>query len=168
MKRPLFSFLFCILTSTQICKAQSLSFQMNSFGNTPSMTISGLSFQFENISNCLFVGNGLAIYQSKNASVPFNLDCVIPISYEKNGLKIFPNPIGNRPKIQFIQKKQSATLFNIRIYNIEGMLVLEETKNGFELSSGVLLNTSRLIAGSYLVQVISPNSLDLLRIIKQD
>lgn len=95
MKRPLFSFLFCILTSTQICKAQSLSFQMNSFGNTPSMTISGLSFQFENISNCLFVGNGLAIYQSKNASVPFNLDCVIPISYEKNGLKIFPNPIGN-------------------------------------------------------------------------
>jgi hypothetical protein len=48
------------------------------------------------------------------------------------------------------------------------MLVLEETKNGFELSSGVLLNTSRLIAGSYLVQVISPNSLDLLRIIKQD
>lgn len=168
MKPSLFLFLLCIFFTTHICKAQSMSFQMNSFGNTPQMTISGLSFQFENNANCLFVGNGLAIYQSKNSSAPFKLDCIIPISFEKNGLKIFPNPIGNRPKIQFIQPNQSATLFNIRMYNIEGMLVLEETKNGFELSTGVLLNTSRLIAGSYLVQVLSPNSLDLVRIIKQD
>ena len=168
MKPSLFLFLLCMLFTRQICKAQSMSFQMNSFGNTPQMTISGLSFQFENISNCFFVGNGLAIYQSKSSTAPFKIDCIIPISFEKNGLKIFPNPIGNRPKIQFIQPNQSATLFNIRIYNIEGMLVLDETKNGFELSTGVLLNTSRLIAGSYLVQVLSPNSLDLLRIIKQD
>ena len=168
MKPSLFLFLLCIFFTTHICKAQSMSFQMNSFGNTPQMTISGLSFQFENNANCLFVGNGLAIYQSKNSSAPFKLDCIIPISFEKNGLKIFFFFFCNRPKIQFIQPNQSATLFNIRIYNIEGMLVLEETKNGFELSTGVLLNTSRLIAGSYLVQVLSPNSLDLVRIIKQD
>lgn len=168
MKTVFITLILGIFLNTPFCKAQSMSFQINSIGHTPNMTVSSLSFQFETISNCLFVGNGLAIYQSKSTSAPFRLDCIIPFAFEQNGLKIFPNPVGNSPKIQFIKKNLTNTLFTIRIYNVEGKLVLEETRNGFALSTGILLNTSRLISGNYLVQVLSANSVDLLRIIKQN
>ncbi len=168
MKTVFIIFISVFLICINLCKAQSISFQINSIGNTPNMTVSSLSFQLENISACLNVSNGLAIYQTNSSSAPFKLDCIIPVAFEKNGLKIFPNPVGNSPKIQFLNKNLTNTLYAIRVYNIEGKLVLEETRNGFALSNGVILNTSRLISGNYLVQVLSANSVDLLRIIKQD
>lgn len=168
MKSAFIIFISLFLSSTNLCKAQSLSFQINSIGNTPNMTVSSLSFQLDNTANCLFVGNGLSIYQTKLSAAPFKLDCVVPISFDKLGLKIFPNPIGNRPKIQFLHKSPSNTLFAIRFYNVEGKLVLEQSKTGFELSAGVLLNTSSLFAGNYIVQVQSANSVDLIQVIKQD
>ncbi len=93
---------------------------------------------------------------------------MVPINFEKLGLKIFPNPIGNRPKIQFLNKNLSTSLFNIRFYNVEGKQVLEQNKTGFELSAGVILNTSSLFAGNYIIQVLSANSVDLIQVIKQD
>lgn len=145
-----------------------MSFQMNSFGNTAAMTVSSLSFQLDHIANCIYLGNGLAIYQPKLSSAPFKLDCIVPISYDQLGLKIFPNPIGHHPTIQFQQSILSNTRFNIRIFNIEGKLVLEMTKNGFDLSYGTQLNTSSLLAGNYIIQVLSANSVDLIHVIKQD
>jgi hypothetical protein len=45
---------------------------------------------------------------------------------------------------------------------------MEETQSGWTLSNGTILNTSKLFAGAYVVQVISENSLDILQVIKQD
>jgi len=47
-------------------------------------------------------------------------------------------------------------------------MVLNTTKLGFELSQGTILNTSKLFAGNYVVQVISENSIDVIQVIKQD
>lgn len=168
MKSVFNIFIPLFLCCTNFCKAQSISFQINSIGNTPNMTVSSLSFQLDHTANCLFVGNGLSIYQTKLSSTPFKLDCMVPINFEKLGLKIFPNPIGNRPKIQFLNKNLSNTLFNIRFYNVEGKQVLELNKTGFELSAGVILNTSSLFAGNYIIRVLSANSVDLIQVIKQD
>jgi hypothetical protein len=168
MKTVFIIFISVFLICINLCKAQSISFQINSIGNTPNMTVSSLSFQLDQIANCLFVGNGLSIYQTSISNAPFKLDCIVPIKFDRLGLKIFPNPIGNGPKIQFLQKNLSNTLFNIRFYNVEGKMVLEQSKTGFEMSSGVLLNTTSLFAGNYIVQVLSANSVDLIQVIKQD
>ena len=145
-----------------------MSFQINSIGNTSMMTISSLSFQLENTANCLYVGNGLSIYQPKLSNTSFQLGCMVPINYNQYGLKIFPNPIGNNPKIQFLQPSLASTMFTIRCYNVEGKLVFETSRNGQALSTGVILNTSRLFAGNYVIQVLSDNSVDLIQVIKQD
>lgn len=168
MKTVFIIFISVFLSCINLCKAQSISFQINSIGNTPNMTVSSLSFQLEQIANCLFVGNGLSIYQTSLSNAPFKMDCIVPIKFDRLGLKIFPNPIGNGPKIQFLQKNLSNTLFNIRFYNVEGKMVLEQSKTGFELSSGGILNTTSLFAGNYIVQVLSANSVDLIQVIKQD
>jgi hypothetical protein len=47
-------------------------------------------------------------------------------------------------------------------------LILEETQNGWALSNGTILNTSKLFSGAYIIQVISENSLDIIQVIKQD
>lgn len=168
MKLLSFIFLCLVLGSNGQTKAQSMSFQMNSFGNTEQMTVSSLSFQLDHLANCLYLGNGLAIYQPTLSSAPFQLECIIPISFDRNGLKIFPNPIGNHATIQFQQPSFSNTVFTIRIFNIEGKLVMEKTKNGFELATGTQLNTSNLFAGNYVIQVLSANSVDVIHVIKQD
>ena len=51
---------------------------------------------------------------------------------------------------------------------MEGKMVLQETLNGYALSSGTIMNTSTLFAGAYIVQVISENSIDIIQVIKQD
>ena len=149
-------------------KAQSLTFQINSIGANPNMTTGSLSFQVESMSNCLFVANGLSIYKPQVSNNTIMSGCSIPIQFDHYGLKIYPQPIGNSPKIQLTKAQIPNCNFTIRIYNIEGKLVLEDHKTSFALAAGSLLNTSKLFAGAYIVQVISESSIDIIQVIKQD
>lgn len=149
-------------------KAQSLSFQINSIGANPNMTTGSLSFQVESISNCLFIANGLSIYKPQLSSNIIMSGCSVPIQFDHYGLKIYPQPIGNSPRIQLTKAQIPNCNFTIRIYNIEGKLVLEDHKTSFALTAGSFLNTSKLFAGAYVVQVISESSIDIIQVIKQD
>jgi hypothetical protein len=164
------SFLFIPLFSllSIIGKAQSLSFQINSIGSNPNMTTGSLSFQIESIANCFFVANGLAIYKPPIVKAITDKACELPIQYDHYGLKIYPQPIGNRPRIQLTRQIIHNCPFSIRWYTMEGKMVLQETINGFALSTGSIMNTSTLFAGAYIVQVISDNSIDIIQVIKQD
>lgn len=149
-------------------KAQSLSFQINSIGSNPNMTTGSLSFQVESMSNCLFVANGLSIYKPQVSSKTTLSGCSVTIQFDHYGLKVYPQPIGNSPRIQLTKAQIPNCNFTIRIYNIEGKLVLEDHKTSFALAEGSLLNTSKLFAGAYVVQVISESSIDIIQVIKQD
>jgi len=167
MKYPILLFIVFILNSLS-SEAQSLSFQINSIGSNPNMTTGSLSFQVENIANCLFVANGLSIYRPQNISTKIEKGCKIPIQFDHYGLKIYPHPIGNSPHLQLTKDPNPNCSFTIRWYTMEGKLVLQETRTGFALSNGSIINTSKLFAGTYAVQVISENSLDIIQVIKQD
>ena len=149
-----------------LCKAQSLSFQINSITSIPNMTISSLSFQLENSANCLTVSNGLSIYKPQKSTSVFKLGCIVPIEYDRYGLKVFPQPIGNYPRIQFVNPSAPNITFSIRCYNVLGRLVLEDSQTGIALSTGVTINTSLLPQGNYIIQVVSANSVDLIQVIK--
>lgn len=149
-------------------KAQSLSFQINSIGSNPNMTTGSLSFQVESMTNCLFVANGLSIYKPQVSSKTTLSGCSVPIQFDHYGLKVYPQPIGNSPRIQLTKAQIPNCNFTIRIYNIEGKLVFEDQKTSFALAAGSLLNTSKLFAGTYVVQVISESSIDIIQVIKQD
>jgi hypothetical protein len=156
------------LINSSFTHAQSLSFQINSIGNNPNMTTSSLSFQVENMANCIFLANGLSIYKPITTNVNFQKGCSVPIQFDHFGLKLYPQPMGDHPRIQLTKAQIPNCNFTIRIYNIEGRLVFEEMKTGLALSTGSIINTSKLFAGVYIVQVISENSIDIIQAIKQD
>lgn len=167
--KPIILFIFYWgLINCGITHAQTMSFQINSIGNNPNMTTSSLSFQIENLANCIFIANGLSIYKPQVSSNTIMSGCSVPIQFDHLGLKIYPQPIGNSPRIQLTKAQIPNCNFTIRIYNIEGKLVLEDHKTSFALAAGSLLNTSKLFAGAYVVQVISESSIDIIQVIKQD
>ena len=168
MKYLLLSILFFFVLNENVSNAQSISVQINSIESLPTMTTSSLPFQVENIANCLFIANGLVIYKPLTSTSSNSIACSVPIQYDHYGLKIFPQPIGNSPRIQLTNSNSPNMLFSIKFYSIEGRMVLNTTKLGFELSQGTILNTSKLFAGNYVVQVISENSIDVIQVIKQD
>jgi hypothetical protein len=132
------------------------------------MTIGSLSFQVDHMANCYTLANGLSIYKPQTSIRVIDNGCKIPIQFGQYGLRIYPQPIGDHPRIQLTKSSIPNEPFSIRWYSIEGRLVLEETQNGLTLSSGYIINTSILMAGAYIVQVVSENSLDIIQVIKQD
>lgn len=155
----------CKVTSTQ---AQSLSFQINSMASNSQMTIGGLSFQIDHLANCYFLANGLSIYIPQTANRVTDNGCKVSLLLGQYGLKIYPQPIGNHPRVQLTKWPIPNEAFTIKLYTIEGRMVLEEVHSGLALSTGTNLNTSKLFAGAYIMQVLSENSLDILQVIKQD
>ncbi len=168
MKATILFVFYWSLINGSFTHAQSLTFQINSIGNNPNMTTSSLSFHVESISNCILLANGLSIYKPQLTNKNIQRGCSIPIHFDHYGLKIYPQPIGSSPRIQLTKTQIPNSNFTIRIYNIEGKLVLEDHKTSAALSAGCLLNTSKLFAGAYIVQVISESSIDIIQVIKQD
>ncbi len=168
MKYKLLAILLCFVLGFTKSNAQSLSVQINSIESLPAMTTSSLPFQVESIANCLYIANGLVIYKPLPATSNNSTACSVPIEYDHYGLKIFPQPIGNSPRIQLTNSSNPNTLFSIKFYSIEGRLVLNTNKLGFELSQSAIINTSKLMPGNYVVQVVSENSIDVIQVIKQD
>lgn len=132
------------------------------------MTISSLPFQLDAKANCFFVANGLSIYAPQIETKPFKLDCIVPIVYDRYGLKVYPQPIGNQAHIRLLQQHLPNTVFSIRFYDITGRMVLATTSSGIALTGGITINTSKLFDGNYIIQVLSVNSVDLLQVIKHD
>jgi hypothetical protein len=114
------------------------------------------------------LGNGLSIYKPQSINRTIEEGCKVPIQFGQYGLRIYPQPIGDHPRIQLTKFPIPYEPFTIRCYSIDGKLILEETQNGWALSNGTILNTSKLFSGAYIIQVISENSLDIIQVIKQD
>ncbi len=167
MRHSIFFILF-IFYQAKMTNAQSLSYQINSIGSNANMTIGSLSFQVDHMANCYTLANGLSIYKPQTSIRVIDNGCKVPIQFGQYGLRIYPQPIGDHPRIQLTRSSIPNEPFSIRWYSIEGRLVLEETQNGLTLSSGYVINTSKLMAGAYIVQVVSENSLDIIQVIKQD
>lgn len=161
-------FILFIFFQAKSVHAQSLSFQINSIGSNQHITTGSLSFQIDYIAHCYMLANGLPIYKPKSTSRIIENGCAVPLLFGQYGLSIYPQPIGNYPRLQLTKSPISNELFTIRWYSIEGRLMLEQTQSGLALSTGTILNTSKLFAGAYIVQVISDNSLDIIQVIKQD
>lgn len=168
MKIKILSIVVCLIFNLVIGKTQNLSFQINSIPSTTNMMVSSLPFQLENRTNCLIVANGLSIFTPKNATATFKLGCIVPEIYDRYGLKIFPQPIGNQPILQLIKPTAPDLLFSIRCYHISGRIVLSTSASGLTLSAGLKINTAKFAPGNYIFQVISANSVDLIQVIKQD
>ena len=166
--RNTFLILLSIFCLAKTAKTQSLSFQINSIASTPAMTTGSLSFQIDHRANCFFLGNGLSIYKPQSINRTIEEGCKVPIQFGQYGLRIYPHPIGDHPRIQLTKFPIPNEPFTIRCYSIDGKLILEETQTGWALSNGTILNTSKLFSGAYIIQVISENSLDILQVIKQD
>jgi hypothetical protein len=167
MRHSIFFILF-IIYQAKLTNAQSLSYQINSIGSNANMTIGSLSFQVDHMANCYTLTNGLSIYKPQTSIRVIDNGCKVPIQFGQYGLRIYPQPIGDHPRIQLTRSSIPNESFSIRWYSIEGRLVLEETQKGWTLSSGYIINTSKLMAGAYIVQVVSENSLDIIQVIKQD
>jgi len=168
MKKNISIIMWFIIINLDIGHAQNLSFQINSISSTKNMIVSSLPFQLENRTNCLSIENGLSIFTPKNATTRIQIDCIVPQKFDHYGLKIYPQPIGNQMKIQLIKPSEPDKLFSIRCFHISGRLVISSSASGLALSSGFTINTTKFVPGYYIFQVISENSVDLIRVIKQD
>ena len=156
--------LFCLFAYT--VQGQHIRFQINSVIGQPNMPMSSLAIQFSDTANCVYVTNGLAIFQPTLQTGLFQLGCIEPIQYDQYGIKIYPQPIGNSPRIQFTKKSPIHTIYLIRCYSIDGKKLFETSRTGKDLNIGTTINTSKLNTGNYIFQIMSDKSLDLIQVIK--
>lgn len=79
--------------------------------------------------------------------------------FDANIFKMFPNPVTSS-----LQLESSATIKEVRFYNVSGKLVLEENANG--LNPTIILE--QLLSGVYFVEVASDDGLvEVQKLIKE-
>ncbi|MGB0770750.1 MAG: T9SS type A sorting domain-containing protein [Flavobacteriaceae bacterium] len=90
-------------------------------------------------------------------TLPFVLSTsdVIQKSFE-----IYPNPTINELNFEFPQNIQSA---NVQVYNVLGKQILQKTLK----KTYPKLNTSSWASGMYVVQIVTENAVQTMRVVKQ-
>ena len=76
---------------------------MNSMGAIPGLQNNGLAIQFKSSATCLTVQNGNAILYGERAKGEFAMSCEVILKPGSLGVKLYPNPVVNNTKVQFIK-----------------------------------------------------------------
>lgn len=78
-------------------------------------------------------------------------------SFATNSLKVYPNPVSDILTVSY-----NEVIDSITIYNMMGQVVIKEKSS----SNTIIVNTSNLTAGTYLVRITSGNNNKVIRVIK--
>jgi hypothetical protein len=96
----------------------------------------------------------LLVQSSSSQFAPVNIGTTAPTAMEMamlKGLKLFPNPVINEMQVQYDAPENGA--ITISVMDITGRLRMQETYSGRSGGNLFKLNTSRLNAGMYVMQI---------------
>ncbi len=111
--------------------------------------VGGISGAFS-ISQCY----NLLVQTSSSQFAPVNIGSTTPSALELTiikGLKLFPNPVNNELQVQY-DAPENGTI-TISVLDITGRLRMQETYSGRSGGNSFRMNTSKLSAGMYIMQI---------------
>ena len=158
----IFSLFFAVNGYTQTTSG----FIMSSMGAIAGLQNNGLAIQFKSSATCLTVQNGMAVLYGERAKGEFAMNCEVKLTPGSLGVKLYPNPVVNNTKIQFINTPPKSVLFKLSIWSADGFEVLARKETGLSIFQGVNIDLGNLIAGSYILKIESPNFIDAVKFVK--
>ena len=144
----------------------SARFTMSSMGSIPGASNTGLAIQFNSISTCLNVQNGVAVLNGVRGNGQFAINCEVTLKINSLGIKLYPNPVNITTKVKFTNTPPLTEVFNLTVWSIEGILLSSRKESGYNLFQGISLDLSGLESGSYVLKIESNNYVDALKFIK--
>lgn len=157
--------IFAILPQ-RLYAQSSANFMMSSMGSIPGASNTGMAIQFNSISTCLNVQNGIAILYGVRGSGQFAINCEVTLKINSLGIKLYPNPVKTITKVKFANTPPLSEIFNLTIWTTDGVLLSTRKESGYNLFQGMNLDLSELSVGSYVLKIESRNYIDALKFIK--
>jgi hypothetical protein len=163
-----FKLLIIGLSVSQAIDAQELSgaFIMSSVGSIQNMSNNSMAVTFSSSATCLNVQNGTAVIIGDRGTGSFAINCEVVVAFNTLGIKLYPNPVGAKTKVKFINTPPLNDQFSITVWSIEGFKVSSTKATGYEIFQGKPMDLSNLEAGSFIIQVESEKYRDALKFIK--
>jgi len=148
--------------------AQELTgaFIMSSVGGLQNMSNNSMAVTFSSNAACLNVQNGTAVLTGDRGTGNFAINCEVNTIFNSLGIKLYPNPVGANTKVKFINTPKLTDQFSISLWNAEGFQITNSKATGYELFQGKGMDFSRLMPGSYIIQIESDKYRDALKFIK--
>lgn len=154
------------LTPLKLKAQSSATFIMSSIGSIPGASNIGMAIQFNSITTCLNIQNGVAVLNGVRGSDKFTINCEVTLKINSLGIKLYPNPVNTITKVKFVNTPPLRTAFNLSVWTTDGVLLSTRKESGYNLFQGINLDASALGAGSYVLKIESENYIDALKFIK--
>lgn len=129
---------------------------------------SSLAIQFKSEDKCIDIQNGVAVLNGERIRGIFYIKCKEDHSFNKLGLKFYPNPVYNMAKLQILHPPPMNEEFTISAWSTLGIKTFLKKETVENLYKGITINMSNIAAGPYVLVVESNKYLDAIKFIKKD
>lgn len=141
-------------------------FTMSSVSNISGNIFNSEAIYFKHNTNCLKIESGIATINIEKSFGEFILNCEINEQFNTLGLKLYPIPASTNTNLKFIHMPPMNELFNISIWNTEGVLISTKKETGQNIYHGINIDISNLSAGSYVIKVASKQNVEAIKFLK--
>ena len=141
-------------------------FIMSSIGTLDGSLNTSMAIQFNSISTCLNVQNGIAVLRGERGNGEFAINCEVLIKINSLGVKLYPNPVGANTKVKFLNTPPLNEIFSLTIWTADGILINTRKETGYNLFQGTIIDLSKIISGTYVLRIEGANYIDNIKFIK--
>lgn len=144
----------------------SPAFTMSSVGMIGATNSNATAISFTSTANCIDVQTGIAVLSGVRSNGQFVINCDVPVKFNTLGIKLFPNPVVGTTKVKFLNTPPLTENFNLTVWTMEGAMTISRKESGYNIFQGVMIDMSKLIAGTYIIKIESSSYVDAIKFIK--
>lgn len=145
---------------------QAQGFMMTSVGLIGNSSSNAPAIIFRSSALCIDVQTGIAVFNGVNNTGEFAINCNVKQQFNSLGMILFPNPAIQSAKLKLINTPPLQAVFNVSVWNTDGVFISTRKETGYNLFQGIMLDVSKLVAGSYILKIESPEYLDAIKFLK--
>jgi len=157
-------FIFNLIENAQAQTAPA--FMMSSMGSIAGSSNTGLAIQFNSITTCLNIQNGVAVLNGERGNGQFAMNCEVSLKINSLGVKLYPNPVNTFAKVKLNNTPPLTEIFSLTIWTAEGVLISTRKEMGYNLFQGIEIDLNTMTAGTYVLRIESTNYVDAIKFIK--
>ncbi|MEY4278951.1 MAG: Secretion system C-terminal sorting domain [Bacteroidota bacterium] len=155
--------LFCFLQNNSLSAQQ---FTMSSVSNVSGNMFNSEAIYFKGTTTCLKLESGITAMNVEKSFGEFILNCEINEKFSSLGLILYPIPATTSTNLKFINMPPMNELYNLSIWNTEGVLISSRKETGQNIFHGIKIDISNLSAGSYVIKIASKQNVDAIKFLK--
>jgi hypothetical protein len=141
-------------------------FTMSSVSYVSGNLFNSEAIYFKGNTTCLKLESGITAMNVEKSFGEFILNCEINERFNSLGLKLYPVPATTSTNLKFINMPPMNELYNLSIWNTEGVLISSIKETGQNIFHGIKIDISNLSAGSYVIKVASKQNVEAIKFLK--